>query len=54
MNINEFDQMKAAMKDIAAFSAETMKSLVEAGFTREEALKMTQHIIVALLKPEAN
>lgn len=53
MNINEFDQMKAAMKDIAALSFETMQAFIAAGFKPDEAMKLTQNIIIALLKPEA-
>lgn len=41
MQTHEFDQLQAAMRDMARLSKEYHEQLVKAGFTKTEALTLT-------------
>ena len=41
MNVHQLDQMKAAMKDLAVMSKAYYDELVDAGFSKEEAMTLT-------------
>lgn len=49
LNIAAFDQMQAALKDIASLLGSYRASLLAAGFTREEAIGLVAMAQTAIL-----